>query len=62
MTKGFYKRGMTQILKFVMGSQARQSRHMQGVHVLATRLPRRCAPRNDMIIICNNMVLLAGYF
>jgi hypothetical protein len=25
-----------------------QSRHMQGVHVLATRLPRRCAPRNDI--------------
>jgi hypothetical protein len=27
---------------------AKQSRRMQGVHALATGLPRRCAPRNDI--------------
>jgi hypothetical protein len=26
-----------------------QSRSMQSVHAWATRLPRRCAPRNDMV-------------
>jgi hypothetical protein len=29
---------------------AKQSRRMQGVHALATGLPRRCAPHNDIII------------
>jgi hypothetical protein len=28
---------------------ARQSRRMQGGHALATRLPRRYAPRNDIM-------------
>jgi hypothetical protein len=37
-------------------------RRMLNVHALATRLPRRYASRNEMIIICNNTVLLAGYF
>jgi hypothetical protein len=36
---------------------ARQFRRMLSVHALATRLPRRCAPRNDMVLNRNDIFL-----